>query len=118
MGQRPGEFYRPPEGELAGNRRGGTKKKIIDLHFDFIVFSISFADPPAGSWRGVGIGGEKEIDFASRFPPRHIATFRPEMAEIDVGSMKNGSAASDLPPEGSKKKRWVDLRNFGQKCQK
>ena len=31
------------------------------------------------------------------------------MSEIDLGSIKNGSAASDLPPEGSKKKSWADL---------
>ena len=34
------------------------------------------------------------------------------MSEIDVGSIKNGSAASDLPPEGLKKERWADLTHL------
>ena len=34
------------------------------------------------------------------------------MSEIDLGSIKNGSAASDLPPEGSKKKSWADLTHL------
>ena len=32
--------------------------------------------------------------------------------EIDHGSIENGSAASDLPPEGSKKERWADLAHL------
>ena len=31
---------------------------------------------------------------------------RPKMSKIGVGSIKTGCAASDLPPEGSKKERW------------
>ena len=55
---------------------------------------------------------QKSIDFASRFPPRHLETCRPEISEIDIGTIKNGFAASDLPPEGPKKKRWADLTHL------
>ena len=34
------------------------------------------------------------------------------MSEIELGTIKNGSAASDLPPEGSKKKSWSDLAHL------
>ena len=37
---------------------------------------------------------------------------RSKMSKIDLGSIKNGSAASDLPPEGSKKKSWADLTHL------
>ena len=53
-----------------------------------------------------------EIDFASRFPPRHLETCRPEISKLDLGTIKNGSAASDLPPEGPKKKSWADLTHL------
>ena len=53
-----------------------------------------------------------EIDFASRFPPRHLETCRPEISKLDLGSIENGSAASDLPPEGPKKKDWADLMHL------
>ena len=33
------------------------------------------------------------------------------MLKLDLGTIKNGSAASDLPPEGPKKKSWADLCN-------
>ena len=46
-----------------------------------------------------------KIDFASRFPPRHLDALHPKMPDIDIGSMKNGSAESDLLPEGPKKER-------------
>ena len=38
-----------------------------------------------------------------------IFNFFIKIVEIDHGSIENGSAASDLPPKGSKKKRWADL---------
>ena len=31
------------------------------------------------------------------------------MLKLDLGTIKNESAASDLPPEGPPKERWVDL---------
>ena len=33
-------------------------------------------------------------------------------AELSFGTIENGSAASDLPPEGSKKKSWADLTHL------
>ena len=33
-------------------------------------------------------------------------------AELSFGTIENGSAASDLPPEGSKKKSWDDLTHL------
>ena len=36
------------------------------------------------------------------------------MSEIDLGTIKNGSAASDLPPKGSKKKSWADLTHLAR----
>ena len=53
-----------------------------------------------------------QIDFASRFPPRHLETCRSEISKLDLGTIKNGSAASDLPPEGPKKKSWADLTHL------
>ena len=50
--------------------------------------------------------------FASRFPPRHLETCRPEISKLDLGTIKNGSAASDLPPEGPKKKSWAVLTHL------
>ena len=41
-----------------------------------------------------------------------MEVLQPKMSEIDLGSIKNGSAASDLPPEGSKKKSWSDLTHL------
>ena len=41
-----------------------------------------------------------------------------KMSKLALGTIKNGSAASDLLPEGPKKERWVDLCNGGQTCQK
>ena len=35
-----------------------------------------------------------------------------KITEIDHGSIENGSAASDLPPEGPKKKKSVDLTHL------
>ena len=34
------------------------------------------------------------------------------MSKLDLGTIKNGSAASDLPPEGPKKKSWADLTHL------
>ena len=34
------------------------------------------------------------------------------MLKLDLGAIKNGSAASDLPPKGPQKERWVDLRKI------
>ena len=34
---------------------------------------------------------------------------RKNNSKLDLGTIKNGSAASDLRPEGPKKERWVDL---------
>ena len=34
---------------------------------------------------------------------------RAKVSKLDLGTIENGSAASDLPPEGSKKKSWADL---------
>ena len=45
--------------------------------------------------------------FETRFSD--IFNFFIKIIEIDFGSIENGSAASDLPPKGSKKKRWADL---------
>ena len=61
---------------------------------------------------GVGQGRKVEIDFASRFPPRHLETCRPEISKLDLGTIENGSAACDLPPEGPKKKSWADLTHL------
>ena len=36
-----------------------------------------------------------------------------QFSKIYLGSIKNGSAASDLPPEGPKKERWADLTHLG-----
>ena len=33
-------------------------------------------------------------------------------AELSFGTIENGSAASDLPPEGPKKKSWADLTHL------
>ena len=52
------------------------------------------------------------IDFASRFPPRHLETCRPEISKLDLGTIKNETAASDLPPKGPKKKSWADLTHL------
>ena len=41
-----------------------------------------------------------------------IYAMAPKNVKIDIGSMKNVSAASDLPPEGPKKKRWADLTHL------
>ena len=46
------------------------------------------------------------------FPRRHLETRRPEISKLDLGTIKNGSAASDLPPEGPKKKNWADLTHL------
>ena len=41
-----------------------------------------------------------------------ISNFFITITEIDLGSIENGSAASDLPPEGPKKERWADLTHL------
>ena len=46
------------------------------------------------------------------FPRRHLETCRPEISKLDLGTIENGSAASDLPPEGPKKKSWADLTHL------
>ena len=33
-------------------------------------------------------------------------------SKLDLGTIKNGSAASDLPPEGPPKERWVELNKI------
>ena len=55
---------------------------------------------------GVHIDGLVETRF------HDIFNFFIKITEKDHGSIENGSAASDLPPEGSKKKRWADLAHL------
>ena len=39
-------------------------------------------------------------------------TFPTFSSKIEHGSIENGSAVSDLPPEGPKKERWADLAHL------
>ena len=43
-----------------------------------------------------------------------IAHRRPTRSKIDIGSIKNGCAASDLPPEGQKKESWAIFSKYHQ----
>ena len=40
------------------------------------------------------------------------------MLKSDLGTIKNETAASDLPPEGPPKERWVELSKISRICQK
>ena len=63
----------------------------------------------------MGVGSTRQL-LAIRQGRRMIqplrAFRRAKMSKLDLGTIENGSAACDLPPEGPKKKSWADLTHL------
>ena len=57
-------------------------------------------------------GGRRPLSILKRPDGRCRRLGLSRNAELSFGTIENGSAASDLPPEGSKKKSWADLAHL------
>ena len=56
---------------------------------------------------------ESEIDFASRFPPRHLETCRPEISKLDLGTIKMKPQRPIYPQRVPTKKELGRFDAFG-----